>query len=63
LFDLVKDRYEVHNLYGEQGLEALTAQLKQRLAQLKQELNDNDQLANDQLPNGVDGPAARLRGK
>ena len=63
LFDLVSDPYELHNLYGQPGLEALTAQLKQQLAQLKRELRDDDQLANEQLPNGVDGPAAKLRGK
>lgn len=63
LFDLVSDPYELHNLYGQPGLEALIAQLKQQLAQLKRELRDDDQLANDQLPNGVDGPAAKLRGR
>jgi arylsulfatase A-like enzyme len=63
LFDLVKDPYELHNLYGERGLEALTAALKQQLAQLKRDARDDDQLANEQLPNGVDGPVARLRGK
>jgi arylsulfatase A-like enzyme len=63
LFDLVNDQSELHNLYGEPGLEALTAGLKQQLAQLKRDLRDDDQLANDQLPNGVDGPVSRLRGK
>jgi arylsulfatase A-like enzyme len=63
LFDLVKDPHELHNLYGESGLEALTDELKQQLAQLKRDLHDDDQLANEQLPNGVDGPIAKLRGK
>jgi len=63
LFDLVNDPNELHNLYGKPGLQALIAQLKQQLAQLKRELRDEDQLANDQLPNGVDGTVARLRGK
>jgi arylsulfatase A-like enzyme len=63
LFDLVNDPHELHNLYGEPGLEALTAKLKQELADLKRNLRDDDQLANEQLPNGVDGPVARLRGK
>jgi arylsulfatase A-like enzyme len=63
LFDLVNDPYELHNLYGEPGVEALTAELKQQLGQLKRDLRDDDQLANDQLPDGVDGPVARLRGK
>jgi arylsulfatase A-like enzyme len=63
LFDLVNDPYELHNLYGEPGEEAITATLKAELARLKRELRDDDQLANEQLPNGVDGPVARLRGK
>ena len=63
LFDLVNDPYELHNLYGEPGQEGLTATLKAELARLKREVRDEDQLAGVQLPNGVDGPAARLRGK
>jgi hypothetical protein len=30
---------------------------------LKKALRDEDQFANEQLPNGVDGPVATLRGK
>ncbi len=63
LFDLVNDPYELHNLYGEPGQDALTATLKTELARLKREARDDDQLADVQLPNGVDGPVARLRGK
>jgi arylsulfatase A-like enzyme len=63
LFDLVNDPYELHNLYGEPGQQALAATLKNELARLKKDLRDNDQLANEQLPNGVDGPVAKLRGK
>ena len=63
LFDLANDPYELHNLYGERGQEALTSTLKTELARLKRELRDDDQLANEQIPNGVDGPVARLRGK
>ena len=63
LFDLVNDPYELHNLYGEPGQEALTAALKAELLRLKRELKDDDQLADVQLPNGVDGSVARLRGK
>jgi arylsulfatase A-like enzyme len=63
LFDLVNDPYELHNLSGEPGTEALSVQLKQLLARLKREARDDDQLANEQMPNGVDGPVARLRGK
>ncbi|MEO5740494.1 MAG: sulfatase [Vicinamibacterales bacterium] len=63
LFDLVNDPYELHNLYGEPGQEVLTASLKKELARLKREVRDDDRLADEQLPNGVDGPVARLRGK
>jgi len=63
LFDLVNDPYELHNLHGEPGQEALTATLKGELARLRREVRDDDQLADEQLPNGVDGPVPRLRGK
>jgi arylsulfatase A-like enzyme len=63
LFDLRKDPHELHNLYGLPGQEALTATLKEELARLKRQVRDDDQLANEQLPNGVDGPVAKLRGK
>src|SRR5262245_59157082 len=63
LFDLVKDPYELHNLYGQPGQAQLTESLKSELARLKREVNDQDQLADKQIPNGVDGTVARLRGK
>ena len=63
LFDLVNDPYELHNLHGQPGQEALTATLRAELARLKREARDDDQLADVFLPNGVDGTAARLRGK
>ena len=63
LFDLVNDPYELHNLYGQPGQDQLTATLKAELARLKREVRDDDQLANEQFPNAVDGPVARLRGK
>jgi hypothetical protein len=63
LFDLVNDPYELHNLYGEPGMEALTAELKAELARLKREARDDDQLADVQFPDGVGGTVARLRGK
>jgi hypothetical protein len=59
----VNDPFEVHNLYGQPGQEQLTAALKTELTRVKREARDDDQLANEQLPNGVDGPVARLRGK
>ena len=63
LFDLVNDPFELHNLYGQPGQETLTATLKSELARQKQAVPDDDRLANEQLPNGVDGPVAKLRGK
>jgi arylsulfatase A-like enzyme len=63
LFDLINDPHELHNLYGQPGQEQLTSTLKAELSRLKQEMRDDDQLANEQIPNGVDGPVARLRGK
>ena len=63
LFDLVNDPYELHNLYGQPGQDDLTAALKAELFKLKREVRDEDQLANEQLPDGVDGSVATLRGK
>ncbi len=63
LFDLVNDPYELHNLYGAPGLGPLTASLTAELVRLKEAVRDDDQFANDQFPNGVDGTVARLRGK
>ncbi|MFL6279322.1 MAG: sulfatase [Vicinamibacterales bacterium] len=63
LFDLVNDPHEMNNLYGAPGQEALTASLKAELSRLKNAMHDDDQFANEQPPNGVDGPVAKLRGK
>jgi arylsulfatase A-like enzyme len=63
LYDLRVDPLELHNLYGVAGQERVTAALKAELQRLKREVRDDDQLAKEQLPNGVDGPVARLRGK
>ena len=63
LYDLVNDPLEMNNIYGQPGQDALTAELKAELARLKRAVRDDDQLANEQLPNGVDGTVAELRGK
>ena len=63
LFDLLHDPSELHNLYGVPGQETMTAALKAELLRLKQAVRDDDQFAGEQLPNGVDGPVAKLRGK
>jgi arylsulfatase A-like enzyme len=63
LFDLVADPQEMHNLYNQPGQEKITASLKAELLRQKNVVRDDDQFANEQPPNGVDGPVARLRGK
>jgi arylsulfatase A-like enzyme len=63
LFDLVRDPHELQNLYGQQGHDEVTRSLKAELQRLKQAVRDDDQFANEQLPNGVDGAVAKLRGK
>jgi arylsulfatase A-like enzyme len=63
LFDLGNDPAELHNLYGEPGQDELTKRLKAELVRLRQAVGDEDQFANEQFPNGVDGPVAKLRGK
>jgi hypothetical protein len=63
LFDLVTDPHELKNLYGQPGQEKLTATLKAELMRLKKAVKDDDQLADVQIPQGVDGSVAELRGK
>ena len=59
----MNDPFELHNLYGQPGQEQLTSMLKAELVRLKKAVRDDDQLANEQLQNGVDGTVAMLRGK
>jgi arylsulfatase A-like enzyme len=63
LFDLVNDPFELHNLYGQPGHERITAFLKAELQRLKRSFGDEDQLADEQFPSGVDGTVAQLRGR
>jgi arylsulfatase A-like enzyme len=63
LFDLMNDPMEMNNIYGQPGQERVTASLKAELTRLKASVQDTDQLATEQIPNGVDGTVARLRGK
>ena len=53
----------MRNLYGQPAQAALTATLKTELTRLKREAKDDDQLADIQIPQGVDGSVAQLRGK
>ena len=63
LFDLKNDPSELHNLYGQPGHEQVTEKLKTELQRVKRAMKDEDQLADEQLPSGVDGPVAKLRGR
>jgi arylsulfatase A-like enzyme len=56
LYDLVKDREELHNIYGDPASAGVVKKLKQELLRLKKEVGDRDQFANDLPPAGVDGP-------
>jgi arylsulfatase A-like enzyme len=63
LFDLRADPLELHNLYGLPGQGPITSALKTELLRLKKQIRDDDQFADTRLPNGVDGPVAKLRGR
>jgi arylsulfatase A-like enzyme len=56
LYDLVKDPDEVHNIYADPSQAPLLAKLKAELYQLKKQLKDDDQFADQLPPSGVDGP-------
>jgi arylsulfatase A-like enzyme len=56
LYDLVRDPDELRNIYNDKVQEPLVARLKAELYKLKKELRDDDQFANQSLPDGVDGP-------
>ena len=49
LFDLQKDPHELNNVYSDPAYAETVRQLKEQLAKLKKDLNDNDQFA-DKLP-------------
>ena len=63
LFDLVHDPAELHNLYGQPGQEALTRDAEGGAGPAEAAVRDDDQFADEQPPNGVDGTVAKLRGK
>jgi len=62
MYDLVKDPDELHNLYAEPSQQKIVAELKKELYRLKKELKDDDQFADRQPGNGVDGQAVQPPG-
>jgi len=55
LYDLRNDPDEMKNIYGDPSQKEMVANLKRELYRLKNELKDNDEFADKQPPNGVDG--------
>jgi arylsulfatase A-like enzyme len=55
LYDLTKDPDELRNNYAEPAQAKLVRKLKAELYRLKKEFKDDDQFADTQPPNGVDG--------
>ena len=53
-YDLIKDPYELHNIYDDPSQSNTVNQLKTELYRLKKELKDDDQYANQQPPPGSD---------
>ena len=54
LFDLTKDPKELRNVYSDRSYSAVVADLKNELARLKKEFQDDDRFAERQPPGGVD---------
>ncbi len=50
LYDLQEDPYELNNLYGKEGYDQITADLKTRLEELRNQYGDSDELARSYLP-------------
>lgn len=61
MYDLVKDPDELHNLYDDPAQQNTVAELKKELYRLKKELKDDDQFADVQPRNGVDGAAVQRK--
>jgi arylsulfatase A-like enzyme len=56
LYDLTKDPNEMRNVYNDAGQRETVARLKEQLYRLKKDVKDDDQFADRQPPDGVDGP-------
>ena len=55
MFNLVNDPMELRNLYDRPSEQNAVKKLKAELARLKKQVKDNDEFANTQPPDGVDG--------
>ncbi len=60
-FDLVKDPRELRNIYIEPAAQSVVAQLKDELARLRRELQDNDEFSKELPRDGVDGPPKKWK--
>jgi len=50
LYDLQEDPHELNNVYGKEGYDEITADLKARLEELRAQYGDSDELARSFLP-------------
>ncbi|GMV95958.1 MAG: sulfatase [Phycisphaerae bacterium] len=62
LFDLIADPHELKNLYNDPSQHETVEKLKAELWRLKKEYKDEDQFADRQPPEGVDGAPPARRG-
>lgn len=63
LYDLVRDPEESHNVYHDPDQQPLVTRLKAEMYRLKKELKDEDQYAEKQPADGVDGVPKKTKGK
>lgn len=63
LYDLARDPEESHNVYHDPDQQPLVARLKAEMYRLKKELKDEDQYAEKQPADGVDGVPKKTKGK
>ena len=54
-YDLQSDPEELRNIYTDPASQPVVAELKAELARLKKEVDDNDEFANEKIPQGVGG--------
>lgn len=62
-FDLVRDPHELRNIAEDPGQQAVVNALKQRLAQIKQQVGDTDQFSRDLPRDDVDQAPPQMKSK